>query len=164
MLELIRFKEKDVPQFVKLCQKAFPTHNVFYRTAQEVADYLRSKDEQNKEFGGVFFAYEGGKLVGGALLRKEDFDPKGKHVRLKYNHLVAVNDKVKKKILEEFNQKVSKMIKEGKINTAKLELGLAENETDIQFYLDNGFVKEGKLKSHYRFNETVYVLGMEITK
>ena len=164
MVELRKYKDADVPQFVMLCKTSFPAHNIFYGSLADVKTYLKGRDTQSAGYGGVYFAYEKGKLVGGALLRLEDHDKAGKHCRFKYNHLVAINDKVKKEILQELSAKIHDLIKQGKCKSAKVEVGLAENEKDLSFYLQNGSVQEGKLKSHYRRNETVFILGMEIPK
>ncbi|MDO8741324.1 MAG: hypothetical protein Q7J54_07185 [Candidatus Woesearchaeota archaeon] len=162
MIEFKRYQKEDVSEFLLLCKKAYPAHNVFYKSLEEVKKYLDRKDKENSELGGVFFAYDKNKVIGGALLKIEEKTINNKHIRFKYNHLVGKDEKVKKEIMDFLDSKIRKHIKDGKIKTAKIEAALSENEADLEFYKKNGFKIEGELASHYRPNEKAYVLGKEI--
>lgn len=164
MVKFKRYRKEDVSEFLLLCKKAYPAHNVFGKPVEEVKKYLAGKDKENSDLGGVFFAYDKNKFVGGALLKMEEKTIDNKHIRFKYNHLVGKDEKIKKEIMDFLDSKIRKHIKDGKIKTAKIEVGLAENEPDLEFYKKNGFKIEGEFASHYRLNEKAYVLGKEITK
>lgn len=114
-------------------------------------------------------AASGSRVVGGMLVRKEGEDLLGKHVVWKYNHL-AVDAKyaglgIGTALLQSADQKISSLIRSGKMKTAKIELGVSVTEKALlPFYKKCGFRVEGKLPSHYRHGELVYALGKEITK
>lgn len=162
MVELKKYFEEDVEAFVGLCKEAYPKHNVFDKSLDKVKKYLKEQDEKNEEFGGVFFAYDDDEVVGGCLLRVAGRDVPGDHVRFKYNHVVAKDDEIKAEIVKFLDSKIKKNIEDGKFKTAKVEVSIAENESDEGFYSEHGFKPEGELMSHYRHGEKVTVMGKEL--
>ncbi len=130
--------------------------------------YLQQTQHQNKVAGGGYLlALAGNKIVGAILVRKEAEDIFGKHARWKYNHLAIALPYQRKglgtALLHAADLKIVLLMKKRKINTAKVEIGVAEQEKGAAtFYIYNGFKVEGKLRSHYRHNEMVYVMGKEL--
>lgn len=162
--------EADLPRLLPIYTSSFKTHNIFQRTTAEILQYLKETHQKNAVVGGGYLvAVSGNKVVGGVLVRKEGEDVVGKHTIWKYNHL-AVDAKyagvgIGTALLQSADQKVRTLITSGKIKTAKVELGVSVNEKALlPFYKKCGFRVEGKLPSHYRYGELVYVLGKEITR
>ena len=155
----------DLPGLIPIYKKVFEKHNIFQQTEGEILVYLEESHQKNLEVGGGYMtAVLEEKVVGGLLLKKHSEDPIGKHVLWRLNH-VAINpeytrQKIGSRLLEAVDKKIKSHIEEGNYKTAKIELGVSENEREIlPFFERNGFEVEGKLKSHYRWHELAYVLG-----
>ncbi len=161
-------RSDELPFLVKIYQAAFSKHNVFQRQETEIQGYLQQTQRKNKAAGGGYLvALTGNKIVGALLVRQEAEDVSGKHARWKYNHLAVALPFQRKGIgtalLQAADKKVLAVMKSRKINTVKVEIGVAETEKGVAaFYIYNGFQVEGKLRSHYRHNEVVYVMGKEL--
>ena len=162
IIEIKRYQEKDVEEYMHMCKKAFGKHNVFDKSLRDVRDYLRKKDKADRILGGLFFAYDDDEFVGGALLRVEMKDLDCSHARYKYNHVVAKDNKVKSAILNFLEEKIKHDIHAKRIKSAKVEVGLVETEEDLELYKKAGFKIEGVLASHYKHKENVIALGKEI--
>jgi hypothetical protein len=161
MIEFRRYHEKDVKDFHLAAKKCYPRHMVFDNDIDIVKEYIKKKD--NDKFGGFFFAYIKEKCVGGCFLETEIFDAPRSHARFKYNHLVALDQELKVKLIQLLDSKISNLIMEGKFNSAKVEVSLADSERDfkqdLKLFSKAGYKVEGTLKDHYRLNEDVVVLG-----
>ena len=161
-------RSDELSSLIKIYRAAFSQHNIFQRKEKEILKYLQQTQHKNKIAGGGYLvALVGNKIVGALLVRQEAEDISGKHTRWKYNHLAVAVPFQRKGIgsalLQAADKKVLAAMKVRKINTAKVEIGVAENEQGAAaFYINNGFKVEGKLHSHYRFNEMVYVMGKEL--
>lgn len=161
-------RHDELSSLIKIYQTAFPKHNIFQRKPAEILDYLLQTQHKNKLIGGGYLvALVEHKIMGALLVRKEAEDVSGKHTRWKYNHLAVAFPYQRKGIgtalLQAADTKIMLLMKKRKINTAKVEIGVAENEKGAAaFYIHSGFKVEGKLSSHYRHNEMVYVMGKEI--
>lgn len=159
----------DLPRLIPIYTSSFRKHNIFQKTAREILRYLKETHQNNARVGGGYLvAASGSRVVGGMLVRKEGEDLVGKHTIWKYNHLAVEKPYaglgIGTALLQSADQKVRTLITSGKIKTAKIELGVSINEkTLLPFYKKCGFRVEGKLPSHYRYGELVYVLGKEIT-
>ncbi|MEA3515206.1 MAG: GNAT family N-acetyltransferase [Nanoarchaeota archaeon] len=167
---LIEYPEaEELKQLISIYKEAFEKHNIFEKPKDEVEEYIKKSHASNVDFGGGFLVIKKkDKIIGGMLIRKTGGDLKGNHIIVKYNH-VAISKEYTgkgygKKMLEVADQKLKNLIKEQKVKSIKIELSVSENETgSLKFYQKCGFEIEGKLKSHYRFNELVYLLGKEIS-
>jgi hypothetical protein len=150
-----KYKNTDIFPYIEICSRDYRHHNVFSKKDREIISYLKKKDFRNKG-AGLFIAKEAGAVLGGVLI-----EIKGKyesHARFRLNHLAG---SVKQELLDFSIKHIKRMI--GKeIRSAKVEVLMAETEDDTQFYIENGFRKEGNLSSHYRKGEHVTVLGMEL--
>ncbi len=161
-------KEPELPSLASIYQSAFPKHNIFQRNKKEILEYLHKTQRKYKAAGGGYLvAVAGDKIVGGMLVRKEAEDISGKHALWRLNHLAVLPAYQKKGIgtalLRSGEESIKKVMKEKKMRTAKIEFGVAENEKiAVNFYLNVGYAIEGELRSHYRFNEMVYVMGKEM--
>jgi len=159
----------ELSELVSVYKRAFKKHNIFQKSAFRVEEYLLEQHRKNHRYGGGFIiAKKDRSVIGGVLLKWRDCDIKGKHHLWKFNHLVV--DKPFKRLGIGFNlvnasvKKIRNLIKEKKFRTAKIEVSTTENDKDLELYKKLGFKVEGKLKSHYRFNEISYILGKEIAK
>lgn len=152
----------DMNQLIPIYKKIFKKHYVFELPANEIMRYLLDKHKENKEVGGVLVAVKNDKVLGGLLIKKQFYDKKGKHLVVKYNHLVA---KVQGKgigslLVQNAEALLKKKIKNGEVKTIKIEAEVAENEQQsLGFYKKHGFKVEGKLQDHFRAKELVYVIG-----
>lgn len=158
----------ELEGLVEVYRAVFPVHNIFQRSEGEILKYLKDMHQENSNFGGGFIiAVMDGLAIGGILVKKESQDLEGEHFIWKFNH-VGVHPEhqgkgIGRELMEAAETKIRNMIKEGKIKTAKIELGVAEGEKDsIKFYEKFDFEVEGELKSHYRAGEKAYILGKEI--
>lgn len=167
MVQIIKYEDKYAQQFLILCKEAFPKHNIFSKDFGFVKNYLVKKEEENRDLGGVFIAVDNGKVVGGCLLKIDERSPYAEHVRYKYNHLIGKNQAIKEALIDYLDLKIKEDIQNGKLKSAKVELGLAMSEldykSDLNIYLKYQFKKEGTLASHYRKDEDVIILGKEIS-
>jgi len=158
----------DLPGLIPIYKKVFEKHNIFQKTEGEILVYLEESHEKNLESGGGYIiALLEGNITGGLLLKKRAEDLKGKHVLWRLNHVALdpeySRQKIGSRLLDAVDKKIKIHIEERKYQTAKIELGVSENEKDIlPFFERNGFEIEGKLKSHYRWKELAYELGREI--
>lgn len=160
----------DLSRLIPIYTSSFRKHNIFQRTTTKILQYLKETHQKNALVGGGYLvAASGSRVVGGMLVRKEGEDLLGKHVVWKYNHLAVERPYaglgIGTALLQSADKKVRTLITSGKIKTAKVELGVSINEKALlPFYKKCGFRVEGKLPSHYRYGELVYVLGKEIIK
>ena len=162
-------EESELKDFISIYKSVFKKHNIFQKTDEEIFAYLKESNEKNSSIGGGYIVAKlRDKTIGGILVRKKGEDLERKHVLWIYNHVAVSSDYpglgIGTNLMNAAEQKIKGLIKEGKIKTAKVELGVSENEKKaLDFFKKHDFEIEGKSKSHYRFNELVYVLGKEIT-
>ena len=142
--------EKEIEQLVSVYKEAFPVHNLFQKSEEEVTDYLKTVS------GEFLVAVEDGKVVGGALVVINKPNPD--HTLGKIKHIAVAKDYQHKGIGTELLKEAEKIIGKGKV-----EIHVSENEkVALEFYKSNGYEVEGELKSHYRMGETCYILGKVI--
>ena len=156
---------EELKGLISIYKEAFKKHNIFEKPEDEVEEYFKKAHTSNINFGGGFLVItKEKKVIGGMLIREVGGDVLGNHIIVKYNH-VAISPEYTgkgygKKLLEVANQKLRKLIEDKKVKSIKIELSVSENEIgSLEFYQKCGFAIEGKLKSHYRFDEDVYLLG-----
>jgi ribosomal protein S18 acetylase RimI-like enzyme len=159
---------EELSDLVKVYKETFSEHNRFQKQDEAILGYIiESHGHRQQHYGGYIVAMLKGKAIGGLLVKQVGQDQEGKHTIWKYNHL-GVSKKhsrggIGRALVRAADQRIKELISEGKINTAKVELGVSENEADaLGFYVKCGFEIEGKLKDHYRHNELVYILGKSI--
>lgn len=148
MMEIRKIKTKEIEQLVPLYKHAFPVHNIFTKPDKDIVEYL-------KRLGAEFIvASEDGKIIAAlAITRKENTYLGKTHTLASLKHL-AVHESHRGKGLG------SKMLSyaESSLGRAKVEIKVA-CPIKKKFYEKNGYLTEGKLRSHYRPGETCYVMG-----
>lgn len=156
----------ELVSLVPIYQSIFTKHTIFQQSSKDILQYLRKTSSQYARGGGGYLlAIVGKKIVGGILVRKEaEIYP---HSVWKLNHLAVLSPYQRKGIgtalLQEAEKIILATLQKRKLSTAKIEIGVAQNEQDaVAFYQRQGFRVEGKLQSHYRHNEMVYVMGKEL--
>jgi len=161
-------KLSELKDLVPVYQQAFTKHNIFQRDPREILKYLQDWQERMlpKE-GGFIVGVIDNKIVGGILLKKETQDLTGEHTRWKFNHLGVAKEVrgqgVGVALMNAAEEKIRKLILNKRFKTAKIEINVSESEKEIlAFYKKFGFKIEGKLSSHYRWKDSVFVLGKEI--
>lgn len=161
-------EDSELNELIGVYKSVFKLHNIFQKTDEDILEYLKEAHKKNlKEGGGFIVAKLKEKTIGGILVRKKGCDLEGKHSLWIYNHLGLLKDCFKMGIgsalMRAADKKIKNLIKEGIIKTAKIEIGVSEEEhKDLSFFKKNGFEVEGESKSHYRLNEMVYIMGKEI--
>jgi len=149
-MKIRKASTEELKELAKLYKEAFPVHNIFQRTEKEVFNYLETLS------GEILVAVEGKKILGGLALVYELSTPEHKRARLK--HIAVAKDAQRKGIGSKLLKEAEKLVEKGKI-----EIHASENEKEaLEFYKKNGYEVEGELKSHYRPNETCYILGKVI--
>lgn len=161
-------KASELQQLIPIYRNAFPKHNVFQLPEKEVHKYLLDSHKKNKVHGlGYLAAIVSGEVAGALLLKRTEYDTKGKHWTVKINHL-AVHPNYRGKgigsaLVKSAEKKLMELIKKGKAKTIKVEVKVSENEAKtVDFFRKHGFRLEGRLKSHFRAGELVHVLGKEL--
>lgn len=167
-ISITKPSEDDYKVLTSIYKEVFTVHTIFTGKTTEIIDYLKEQDEKNRELCGIYVAKLEDQVVGGILVRKVGEDKESKHVLFRYNHL-AVDTKYKRQgigsaLVKHADDMIRRLIAQKKIQSAKVEIHLALNNEacTVEFYTKAGFTVEGKLKSHYRLNELVYVMGKEI--
>jgi hypothetical protein len=99
----------------------------------------------------------------------DDFDEKGKHIRVTFAHICTkkgLDDyETLDPLIEAAERKVRLYLHETQIETVKIRLSLAEMETPLFPLLERkGYKKEGYLKDHYRYGEDLTLYGKIIKK
>lgn len=150
--------KEDLKELIPIYKEAFKIHNIFEKSEQEILDYLEVKFNENR----FLIAKENGKVIGGLLLK--EVRTIKTHSLWKINHLAVSLDARDKGITTRLMDTVERAIKEVS-ETAKIEVFVSNNEkATLPFYKGLGFIEEGMLRSHYRYNENVFVLGKELSK
>lgn len=161
-------EEQELTNLVEIYKQSFKNHNVFERSDNEILEYLKESHLVNSKMGGGYILTKtDDKIIGCILVRKLSGDLSGRHELWRYNHIAVIEDYKSKGIgsylIKTADKKIKSRIDERKIDSVKIELGLAETEEELlEFYKKNGFELEGQLKSHYRHGEKTYLLGKEL--
>ena len=148
-MKIKKIKKQDLGQLLNIWKEAFPVHNIFNKSDEEIKKYLR------KSKGKVIAAYEDSGVVGGCLLVVYVQTPE--HALARIKHLAVAKEHRGKDIGTALLKKCEKIAGKGKI-----EMHVAKSisgEDILEFYKKNGYEVEGELKSHYRPNEICYIVG-----
>ena len=137
-------QESDYPALVKLYKSFFTKHNIFQKSDEEIIDYLKQQKHE-------LIVYDDNRIKGTLFL--VNFDGNG-HKLWKFRHFAFESEEIASKLWDDAEKKVKKSSE-----TAKIELTIAENEKSLNFFRANGYEEEGKLKNHYRFGETCFILS-----
>lgn len=163
-------EDPELEGLIDVYRSVFKKHIIFEKAPEEILEYLKKSHKKNEGVGGGYIiAKLGDKIIGGILVRKKGGGLETNHTLWIYNHVALLTDYSKLRIgsalINAADKKIKELIKQGRIKTAKIELGVSENEKDaLNFFKKFGFEIEGKLKSHFRLNEAVYIIGKEITE
>jgi ribosomal protein S18 acetylase RimI-like enzyme len=150
-MKIKKIKKQDMGQLIKIWKEAFPVHNIFNKSDEEIKKYLR------KSKGKVIAAYENGDVAGGCLLVVCQY---AEHALARIKHVAVAKEHQGKDIGTALLRKCEKIVGKGKI-----EMHVAKSisgEDILEFYKKNGYELEGELKSHYRPGEICYVVGKVI--
>jgi len=140
----------DYEKLVPILKQGFPKHNIFSKNDAESLQYLRGYDACDDSFGLMYI--DAG--VKGCIFAKPRIVTE-KHTVWRLNHEVFANEDMAGMLVEE----AEKMIADSE-GSVKIELGLAENETDkVKLFESLGYKKEGELENHYRFGEKTILIG-----
>jgi len=147
-----KVQDTDYEQIVSLLQTHYPTHNRFSNsTPHEIIGYLLTiKDESY-----VYVTDE--QIVGYAILVQNKQN--STHSIFKYRHLAFTTETVGQELVAYCETQAMEFSE-----TAKIELTIAENETDIQLYENMGYEKEATLSNHYRMDEDCYVYSKTLMR
>ena len=148
-MEIRKANDEDLKQLLVVYKQFFPVHVIFTRSDDEVLSYLRNFK------GDILVAFDNNRVVGGVAIEKKQFG----HVLAELKHIASLGKKkfVKNTIIE--------LIKKAEQHSgaAKVEFHIADGETiKFSFFKQLGYKVEAKLASHYRPNETCYILGKVI--
>ena len=143
--------KQELISLIKIYKSSFKVHNILTKKEKDLLIYFKGKE--------ILIAKD--KEVLGGLMIKNTEKHKT-HKTWKINHL-AVSEKHRGKgIAMSLVKRAEKEIK-SKSKTAKIEVSVAETEKQIlKFWKKLKYKLEGKLRSHYRHKELVYVLGKEL--
>ncbi len=160
-MEIRPLRESDIPQLIAIYKAAFERHNVFEQDDAFITDYLLDKHRKQQEVGGLLVAVEGDTVLGGLLIRKENYDPSERRLEVKYNHL-AVKEKgqgVGSQLMEAAEAHLRAQMSALGVDTVKIEAKIAEGEQEsVPFYQKHQFKIVDTLEGHYREHEKVYVM------
>lgn len=143
MVEIKKAEKEDIKQLVGIYKEFFPVHAIFTKSDEEILEYLENFK------GDILVAVQDGNIVGGLAIARKEYG----HTIANFKHIAAKNQD--KEVIKALVKKAEELA-----NAAKIELHIAEGEKiPYTFFEELGYEVEGKLKSHYRPDETCYVLG-----
>jgi hypothetical protein len=149
-MEIRIVKRSDYKNLANLFQGFFIRHNIFSLSEKEIIKYLKKESKKSK----LVVCAEENCILAALFIVKIGQDIEGKHTLWKFRHFAYCNEKAAVLLLKNTEEKVKKLSE-----TSKIELTLAENEKGVKFFQKNGYRVEGKLKNHYRWNETCIVIS-----
>lgn len=156
-MEITKSIKEELKELVPIYKSAFKVHNIFTKNNSEILKYLEGQAKQN-----VFLIAKDEKILGGLLLKK--IRTVKTHSLWKINHLAVSVDARDNGVGVALMKEAEKRVKT-ESETAKIEIYVAYNEkVTLPFYKKLGFIEEGELMSHYRYNESVFVLGKEVSR
>ncbi len=145
-MEIRKAVENDLKGLIKVYKEVFKVHNVFDRPEEEIEQYL-------KKFSKILVAEEDGNIVGGLVITEKKYDKAWKLINFKHRAVASAYQG--KDIGSALLKEAEKIAGKGKV-----EIRVGEREAvAVEFYEKNGYQKEGTLKSHYRKEETCFVMG-----
>lgn len=144
--------DDDFIQLVKLYKSFFPEHNRFKLADDEIIQYLL---EQSKEHEILVFDENGVKGALFAVNFGQSAD--GSHKLWKFRHFAWETKHAADELLKAAEDHAKTLSK-----TAKIELTIAENEEGLDWYKSNGYEQEAKLKNHYIWGETCFILSKSL--
>lgn len=142
----MKIKKADTNELrglIPVLKEFFPVHVIFTKSEAEIFNYLETFE------GDVLVAIEEDEVVGGLAISRKQYG----HIVAGFKHIVAKG---------EDKEVIKALVKEAEkeANAGKIELRIADGEKiPYTFFEELGYEVEGKLKSHYRPDETCYVLG-----
>lgn len=145
-MEIRKAETKDLRNLRKLFKNFFTVHAIFTKEDKEILKYLKRLN------GEYIVAVDNGKIVGGMAIEYKEYG----HKLALFKHIAS--KKADKEIIKELIKKAEEIC-----GAKKIEIHIAEGEKiPYDFFESLGYGVEGKLKSHYRPNETCYILGKVI--
>ncbi len=145
-----RADEEDYEKVALLYKSFFPIHTMFQRDMDVVLSYVRKENLERE----LWVCDENGVVVGAVVLVNTGSDKDGSHKRWKFRHLAFEREEFAIALLTEMERRV---VEES--DTAKVELTIASSEKWLEFYKRRGYLVEGQLQNHYRWDEMCFVLG-----
>lgn len=142
-MEIRKIRKEELPKLVELYKEAFPIHSIFNKSEEEILQYLKEIE------GTILVAVEGDDIAAVLVLVKKHY---GHNFGLIRHFAVSIRHR-RKGIGSKLLKHAEEIIKKGKIEM-RVVCPIAK-----RFYEKNGYEVEGELKSHYRPEETCYVMG-----
>ncbi|HLC72208.1 MAG TPA: hypothetical protein VJH37_01360 [Candidatus Nanoarchaeia archaeon] len=142
--------EQDLERLVNLYKTFFTVHNQFQQPAAEVVAYLQEQLKTNP----LLVSETKGVYDGALFLVRIGQSSDETHKIWKFRHFAYLSEDIGAKLLKAAEDDVQKLS-----DTVKIELTIAATEPGLDFYLNHSYVKEGRLKDHYRAGELCYILG-----
>jgi len=140
----------DYPRLVEFFKAQFPVHNIFQRSPQNIQSYLMNQGLKNP----LYVVEKDGEITAALILFNKYSTSDRAHKVWKLRHFAFANEAAAEELLKYAEGKIKKSSK-----TAKIELSIAETEKSVEFYKDQGYLIEGVLKNHYRWNETTFIVS-----
>ena len=148
----------QIPKIIKLFQSFYLRHNIFQQKPEIISKYLIKQAQlyplliveeivtkDTKKIAAVTFIVKTGE--------SEDQT----HFRWKLQHFAFTNINAAQALIEESESYIKKQS-----ITSKIELTIAESESNLHFYESQKYDKEATLRNHYRWGETCFVLGKSL--
>ena len=135
--------EEDLKQLCVIYKKVFPVHNIFTEDEEFVINYLKPFMHN------ILVAEEDGRIAGGLVIFEKQY---GDWKVSNFKHIGVSKEFQGKDIGSELLKTAEKLVGTGKIEIRTVEEPLG-------FYEKNGYEKEGELKSHYRKEESCFIMG-----
>jgi len=140
---------EDYEPIIKLTKEFFTIHNIFKKDGEKIVSYIENESRKN-----TLLVCDDNAEITGVTFLISDNNMGEPHRKWKLKHFAYKTKEAGKYLLEgaeDFIKKISK--------TSKIEVTIAENEESLNFFKEQGYEEEGKLKNHYRLDETAYILG-----
>ena len=146
-------ESQDFEEMAELYSKFFPEHDKFSQDVDKVLSYLQNQTNDHA----CFVSKEKHKLLAVTFVVRLGENKNGTHKRWRFRHFAFRDENAAIELLGA----VEAYIKE-QSRTVKIELNIAQTEKWIDFYLANGYSKEGELMNHFRWGEVCFVLGKSL--
>ncbi len=158
-------RNPEVAALLGVYQRVFQKHNILKGDPEDVLEYLFTSNI-NMRFsgGGYVVAVSDEGVIGGMLVRPQDFNREQAHLRVSYNHVAVVDPALEAEVmlalLQASDRKVQAFMRDNGVKSCKVHVGIAPDEVRcLPIYIRNGFEQEGVIKHKYRFNENAIELG-----